>query len=62
MYVATQFGEMVKNQVNSYLDRVSNVIKSELGQCGPLNVVINSTLTATCDKIVLPWVRINKSN
>ncbi|KAJ8928359.1 hypothetical protein NQ314_019090 [Rhamnusium bicolor] len=53
--VATECGEMVKDQVNSYLDRISNVTKNELGQCGPLNVVINSTLTATCDRIVLPW-------
>lgn len=33
-----------------------HVTKHELGQCGPLNLVINATLTATCDKIVLPWV------
>lgn len=33
-----------------------NVTKNELGQCGPINLAINATLTATCDKIVLPWV------
>lgn len=36
-----------------------NVTKNELGQCGPINLAINATLTATCDKIVLPWVCID---
>lgn len=53
--VAREFGNMVLNQVDSYLDRVTYVIKEEFGQCGPMNVAINSTLTATCDKIILPW-------
>lgn len=54
--VAKEFGNMVLNQVNSYLDRVTYVVKEEFGQCGPMNVAINSTLVAACDKIILPWV------
>ncbi|KAJ8977094.1 hypothetical protein NQ317_003648 [Molorchus minor] len=52
--VANEFGHMVKRQVDSYLYRVGNVTKYELGQCGPLNVAINSTRIAVCDKVVLP--------
>ncbi|KAJ8916094.1 hypothetical protein NQ315_004460 [Exocentrus adspersus] len=53
--VTNEFGGMVLNQVNSYLDRITVVVKEEFGQCGPMNAAINYTLTATCDKIALPW-------
>ncbi|XP_018571677.1 prominin-like protein isoform X3 [Anoplophora glabripennis] len=53
--VAKEFGNMVLNQVDSFLDRVTYVIKEEFGQCGPMNAAINATLTAACDKIILPW-------
>ncbi|CAH1179762.1 unnamed protein product [Phaedon cochleariae] len=51
----TAFGAIVEKQVNSYLDRVTHVIQNELGQCGPISTVLNATLVATCDKIILPW-------
>nr|CAI5843522.1 unnamed protein product [Callosobruchus analis] len=58
--VVKQFGDVVSSQVNSYIDLIERVIKYDLGRCGPLNSVIKSTLTATCDKILLPmngfWV------
>lgn len=52
---ATSFGDIVKDQVQSYIQRVIHVTKFKLGQCGPLNVAINSTVTSACDKILLPW-------
>lgn len=55
MDAATSFGSIVKDQVQSYIDRVIIVTKTKLGQCGPLNVAINSTLVSTCDKILQPW-------
>ncbi|XP_056644729.1 prominin-like protein isoform X3 [Diorhabda sublineata] len=55
MDAATSFGSIVKDQVQSYIDRVIIVTKTKLGECGPLNVAINSTLVSTCDKILQPW-------
>ncbi|CAG9859986.1 unnamed protein product [Phyllotreta striolata] len=52
---AKSFGKFVGNLVEGYLDRVVNVIKNDLGQCGHLSVAIDSLLIATCDKIFLPW-------
>nr|XP_023017714.1 prominin-like protein isoform X1 [Leptinotarsa decemlineata] len=52
---AKQISKIIKDQVDSYLNRVTNVTRDELGQCGPLNVAIQATLISTCDKILLPW-------
>ncbi|XP_050510052.1 prominin-like protein isoform X1 [Diabrotica virgifera virgifera] len=52
---AMSFGNIVKDQVHSFIERVVDVTKNKIGQCGPLNVAINSTLVSTCDKILQPW-------
>ncbi|CAH1181994.1 unnamed protein product [Phyllotreta striolata] len=52
---ATSFGDIVKDQVQSYIQRVVTEAKYKLGKCDPLNVAINATLTSTCDKIIKPW-------
>ncbi|XP_019762010.1 prominin-like protein isoform X2 [Dendroctonus ponderosae] len=41
--------------ITTYLDRVQDHIEVKIGQCGPLSLVINSTLTSTCDKVLTPW-------
>ncbi|XP_076275247.1 prominin-like protein isoform X3 [Rhynchophorus ferrugineus] len=41
--------------VNDYMDRVEEHITKKIGLCGPLSDAFNSTLVATCDKILLPW-------
>jgi hypothetical protein len=42
-------------QVQTYIDRVVDKIKNDVGRCGPISLVIDATLTSTCDKILLPW-------
>lgn len=53
--IATDFGYGVERQVRTYLYRVVNNTKDKVGTCGPLSAGLNSTLIATCDKILLPW-------
>ncbi|XP_068914419.1 prominin-like protein isoform X4 [Tenebrio molitor] len=50
-----QFTNGIVKQVQTYIDRVVDKIKNEVGRCGPLSLVIDATLTSTCDKILLPW-------
>ncbi|XP_063917747.1 prominin-like protein isoform X2 [Zophobas morio] len=50
-----RFTQGIVNQVQTYIDRVVDTTEYEVGQCGPLSLVINATLTSTCDKILLPW-------
>lgn len=44
----------VKNQINTYTNRIVVQTKNNIGKCGPLSHVINATLTSTCDKILTP--------
>lgn len=53
--IAQNFGYGIEKQVRSYLHRVISNTKDKIGQCGPLSAGLNSTLIATCDKILLPW-------
>ncbi|CAH1986353.1 unnamed protein product [Acanthoscelides obtectus] len=58
--VVQKFGDIISSQVNSYIDLLEQTIKHDFAKCGPLSNVVKSTLTATCDKILLPlngfWV------
>ncbi|XP_060522307.1 prominin-like protein isoform X2 [Cylas formicarius] len=53
--IAKEFTEIVIKQVNSYIYRIADQVNNRIGECGPLNVVINATLISTCDKLLLPW-------
>ncbi|KAF5290870.1 hypothetical protein FQR65_LT11509 [Abscondita terminalis] len=53
--IAQDFGRGIEKQVRIYLDRVVDNTRHNVGSCGPLSAGINSTLTATCDKLLLPW-------
>ncbi|XP_015838370.2 prominin-like protein isoform X2 [Tribolium castaneum] len=50
-----EFTTGIVNLVQTYIDRVVTKTELEVGQCGPLSIVINATLTSTCDKILTPW-------
>ncbi|KAI4455960.1 prominin prom protein [Holotrichia oblita] len=54
--IATNFTLAIRGQVVGYLDRVVDNIDVNIGQCGPLSNVLNATLTATCDRVLLPIV------
>ncbi|GJQ86906.1 hypothetical protein Trydic_g11778 [Trypoxylus dichotomus] len=51
--IASNFTLAIKGQVVNYLDRVVDKVGVSIGQCGPLSNVLNATLTATCDKVLL---------
>ncbi|XP_030758746.1 prominin-like protein isoform X4 [Sitophilus oryzae] len=53
--ITDNFKGTIITLVDGYMDRVEYQITNEVGTCGPLSAVINSTLTSTCDKILLPW-------
>lgn len=49
-----EYGAVVKEKVNEYLQRVRNAAVDDVGHCGPLSAVFNSTRGAACDRILLP--------
>ncbi|RZC39781.1 prominin-like protein, partial [Asbolus verrucosus] len=53
--IAINFTNGILGQVQHYLDRIVDKTSVEVGECGPISLVINATLTSTCDKILLPW-------
>ncbi|XP_044252661.1 prominin-like protein isoform X2 [Tribolium madens] len=50
-----EFTTGIVNLVQTYIDRVVTKTETEVGQCGPLSMVIHATMTSTCDKILTPW-------
>ncbi|KAB0794087.1 hypothetical protein PPYR_13707 [Photinus pyralis] len=52
--IARNFVLEIEKLIRSYLYRVIDNTKEKVGQCGPLSAGLNSTLIATCDKILLP--------
>ncbi|XP_066159233.1 prominin-like protein isoform X2 [Euwallacea fornicatus] len=52
---AHHFINVTEHLINEFIDRVKDHVENKIGQCGPLSLVINGTLTSTCDKVLLPW-------
>lgn len=54
--IAQKFAAHITDHTKVYLDRVVENTNTSIGRCGPLSRIFNATLTATCDKVLLPWV------
>ncbi|XP_065156692.1 prominin-like protein isoform X3 [Atheta coriaria] len=52
--VIRMFAKGITKVLQTYLNRTADSIEKDVGQCGPLALVVNGTLTSTCDKILLP--------
>ncbi|XP_066257710.1 prominin-like protein isoform X2 [Euwallacea similis] len=52
---AQHFIDTILDLIGDFINRVTVHIEKKIGQCGPLSLVINGTLTSTCDKVLLPW-------
>ncbi|KAL1495015.1 hypothetical protein ABEB36_010505 [Hypothenemus hampei] len=52
---ALEFGNITLALITDYIDRLDYQFQYEVGQCGPLNLVIHGALTSTCEKVLLPW-------
>lgn len=58
---AAYFIQVTTDLIKDFVDRVTDHVENQIGRCGPLSLSVNATVTATCDKILLPWVSPNLS-
>lgn len=52
--MSQEFGDVIANEINNYLERVISSAYNDVGKCGPLSNAYNATRDAACNKILMP--------
>ncbi|XP_017784995.1 PREDICTED: prominin-like protein isoform X2 [Nicrophorus vespilloides] len=52
--ITKQFSTTILDQAKNYTTRIIYHFEQKIGDCGPVALVLNGTLTATCDNILAP--------
>lgn len=57
LQITKTFTRNILDMVQDYIDFAMVNVQENIGKCGPLSLILNGTMTSTCDKIVKPIVR-----